>query len=177
MAHGWHDLSRIADPRYHRHIHTCRCDVTRILLPRFTTATPGRVSSPPPWRTVQPANGVSSSLAHLPHSDLGSGPVIQAPSSDGAFFSRHGPTPRICRKCMADVPSQRLCGGACRTIVGGMSLRPLLLPGRALHGLRLGGGPKAPLIPSSGAFLFSRPRQLRPGKSCRRLNRPPSRIA
>lgn len=177
MAHGWHDLSRIADPRYHRHNRNCRCDVTRILLPRFTTATPGRVSSPPPWRTVhrQMAYPPPSLICHT---------QIWAPARSfrphlrmGPFFSRHGPTPRICRKCMADVPSQRLCGGACRTIVGGMSLRPLLLPGRALHGLRLGGGPKAPLIPSSGAFLFSSPRQLHPGKSCRRLNRHPSRIA
>lgn len=34
------------------------------------------------------------------------------------------------------------------------SLRPILLPGRALEGHCLGSDPKASLIPSSGAFLF-----------------------
>jgi len=83
-----------------------RCDLHRILLPRFRSATPGLTSYPPPSTDTHPANGVSSSLVHLPPtSDLDFGPVIKAPSSDGAsFFVQNDLGPR--RALLAACPPE-----------------------------------------------------------------------
>ena len=52
----------------------------------FMTATTGSKLLSSSLEPGPPANGVSSSLVHLPHFDYGLCPIIQAPSSDGAFF-------------------------------------------------------------------------------------------
>ena len=152
--HGCHVVSRIAGAGRYRHIRNCRCDAARILLPRVPTATTGPNSSPPPWSQVhrQMAYPPPSSICHT--LITGSARSFRPHPRMGPFFRASGLRPPDCRKRMAGVPNQRLSRPAARPILVTNRLRPLLLPGRVLHGQRSGDDPKAPLIPSSGVFHF-----------------------
>ena len=159
--HGSHDCSRIAGWDRNHHIRPCRCDAVPLLLPGTPTATPDRTPLLLPgarsigkWRFLLPRPFATTF-------DLGLGPDLPAPSSDGAFFLVRPLSPLRARP--AGRRLQKMHGSRSEAAfvrrdawVDNCSRQFAASPPPwpRWSGQRLGAGLKAPLIPSSGVFLF-----------------------
>jgi hypothetical protein len=114
--------------------------------------TPGFSPFPPPSVRAHPADGVSSSLAFLPYSRFGFGPVIRLQFRLEPLFLRGCRT--LPRLCMAAFPASRLCAPPGSKILQFIRSQRGLPPAPTGQPLRRPDRKALP-IPSGRAFCFA----------------------